>query len=68
MSDNIREAESFNCLISIRYKFSGIIINVKSKVRLGEPSITPGLFNLTMSSHANYHARYGETVVLKHWC
>lgn len=55
MSDNIGEAESYNCHTSKRYKFSGTIINLESKVRLGEPSTTPGLFNLTVSSQANYH-------------
>ena len=37
MSDNTIKAESYNCRMSIRYKFSGVIINLKNKVSLGEP-------------------------------
>lgn len=33
MSDNTIEAESYNCHMSIRYKFSAVIINLKSKVK-----------------------------------
>lgn len=37
MSDNTIEAESYNSHMSVRYKFSAVIINLKSKVSLGEP-------------------------------
>lgn len=45
MNDNTIKAESYNCHMSIRYKFSGVIINLKNNVSLDEPSMTPRLFN-----------------------
>lgn len=56
MNDNTIKAESYNCHMSIRYKFSGVIINLKDKVSLDEPSMTPRLFNSIMGYHANHHA------------